>query len=102
MEILKQVGELEIAKEYETSLQIVIDLLDEIVLVLGDENITFEKYSKILKMGFTQSNLGTIPATADQVIVGDIDRSRSHKVKIAFLIGLNDGSFPSTQKDEGF
>lgn len=102
IETLKQDGELEIAKEYETSLQIVMDLLDEIVLVLGDENITFERYSKILKMGFTQSNLGTIPATADQVIVGDIDRSRSHKVKIAFLIGLNDGSFPSTQKDEGF
>lgn len=39
-------------------------------------------------MGFNQSDLGTIPATADQVIVGDVDRSRSHKVKAVFIIGL--------------
>ncbi len=53
-------------------------------------------------MGFNQSDLGTIPATADQVIVGDVDRSRSHKVKAVFIIGLNDGSFQVYKKDEGF
>ena len=102
IEELKQNNELEIAKQYELSIKIVTDLFDEIVLVLGNKNITFDRYAKILKMGFNQSDLGTIPATADQVIVGDVDRSRSHKVKAVFIIGLNDGSFPSIQKDEGF
>ena len=99
---MKQNNELEIAKQYELSIKILTDLFDEIVLVLGNKNITFDRYAKILKMGFNQSDLGTIPATADQVIVGDVDRSRSHKVKAVFIIGLNDGSFPSIQKDEGF
>ena len=58
-----------IQREYETSFQILMDLLDEIVLVLGDETITFERYAKILKMGLNQTDLGTIPATLDQVIV---------------------------------
>ena len=102
IEELKQNNELEIAKQYELSIKILTDLFDEIVLVLGNKNITFDRYAKILKMGFNQSDLGTIPATADQVIVGDVDRSRSHKVKAVFIIGLNDGSFPSIQKDEGF
>ena len=102
IEELKQNNELEIAKQYELSIKILTDLFDEIVLVLGNKNITFDRYAKILKMGFNQSNLVTIPATADQVIVGDVDRSRSHKVKAVFIIGLNDGSFPSIQKDEGF
>ena len=102
IEELKQNNELEIAKQYELSIKILTDLFDEIVLVLGSKNITFDRYAKILKMGFNQSDLGTIPATADQVIVGDVDRSRSHKVKAVFIIGLNDGSFPSIQKDEGF
>ena len=31
-----------------------------------------------------------------------MDRSRSHKVKTVFLIGLNDGSFPVLNKEEGF
>lgn len=33
---------------------------------------------------------------------GDVDRSRSHTVKIIFIVGLNDGSFPSVNNDEGF
>ena len=102
IQYLKEINELEKAKEYEKSFEIFIQLLDEIVLVLGEQNITFEKYAKILKMGFTQSHLGVIPEAADQVIVGDVDRSRSHKIKVSFLIGLNDGIFPAIQKDEGF
>ena len=48
-------------------------------------------------MGF-----GKLPASFDQVTVGDVDRSRSHTVKVIFIIGLNDGSFPSVKNDEGF
>ena len=33
----------------------------------------------------------------DQVILGDVDRSRSHKVNTVFIIGVNDGSFPSVK-----
>ena len=77
-------------------------VLKELIHILGEEQITFERYSKILKMGFESSHLGAIPGTADQVIMGDTDRSRSHKVKAVFIIGLNDGSFPSNHKDEVF
>ena len=38
----------------------------------------------------------------DEVTVGDVDRSRSHKIKAVFIIGLNDGMFPSINKAEGF
>ena len=47
-------------------------------------------------------NFGKIPTTSDQVIMGDVDRSRSHKVKAIFIIGINDGVFPSVHRDEGF
>ena len=64
--------------------------------------MTIDQYSKILKIGLKNSGLGKIPGTQDQVILGDVDRSRSHKVNTVFIIGLNDGSFPSINKDEGF
>ena len=57
---------------------------------------------KLLKIGLGNSDLGRIPGTQDQVIFGDIDRSRSHKVKACFIIGLNDGMFPSVNKNEGY
>lgn len=72
------------------------------VLVFGKDKTTIDQYSKILKIGLKNSELGKIPGTQDQVTFGDVDRSRSHKVKTVFIIGLNDGSFPSVNKDEGF
>lgn len=99
---LEDIGELELAGLYKTSWDILIDVLDEIVLVLNEDKITFEEYAKVLKVGLQNSGLGSIPMTFDQIIVGDVDRSRTHKVKAVFIIGLNDGVFPSVNRDEGF
>ncbi len=102
IEELEKVGQVDLVKEYQSSLQTILDILDEIVLVFSDDKMTIDKYAQILKVGFKNSNLTKIPGTQDQVIMGDVDRSRSHKVKAIFIIGLNDGEFPSVHKDEGF
>ena len=100
-EILKEEGKIDLANTYDTSWNILMKILDEMVLVVGKENISFEKYAALLKVGLNHSSLGKIPATQDEVTVGDIDRSRSSKKKIVFVIGLNDGVFPSVNKNEG-
>lgn len=102
IEKLEEKGFIEIANEYESSFKVLIELFDEIVLVFGEEKTTFDKYMSILKIGLKNTGLGKIPATQDQVIVGDVNRSRSHKVRAVFIIGINDGEFPSIYKDEGF
>lgn len=102
IEALEAIGQIDLANEYESSLQTILDILDEIVLVFKDDKITIDKYAQILKVGFKNSSLTKIPGTQDQVILGDVDRSRSHKVRAIFIIGLNDGQFPSVHKDEGF
>ena len=99
---LEDMGEIEKAKEYETSFGLIVDILDEIVSILGDKKVSFDKYADILKIGLGSTGLGRIPGTQDQVVVGDVDRSRSHKVRTVFVIGLNDGMFPSVNKNEGF
>ena len=106
--ITKKVQELEeksmidLANEYIASYKVILSLFDEIVLVLGEDKITLDQYRKVFQIGLKNSELGKIPGTQDQVTFGDIDRSRSHKVKVVFMIGLNDGSFPSVNKEEGF
>ena len=102
IEKLEEKGFIEIANEYESSFKVLIELFDEIVLVFGEEKTNFDKYMSILKIGLKNTGLGKIPATQDQVIVGDVNRSRSHKVRAVFIIGINDGEFPSIYKDEGF
>lgn len=99
---LKEENLLDLAKEYEESYKIIINILDEINLIFGKEKITIDKFIKLLKIGLKNSELGKIPASQDQVIVGDTDRSRSRKTKVIFIIGLNDGVFPSINKNQGF
>ena len=102
IEKLEENNLIDLASEYKTSYKTILDILDEIIVIFNKEKMTLDEYSKILKIGLKNSGLGKIPGTQDQVIFGDVDRSRSHKVNTVFIIGLNDGVFPSVNKDEGF
>ena len=99
---LENKNNFELAKEYKISYEIIINIFDEISNIFNDEEFTLDNFYKIFKIGLKNSSLGKIPASQDGVTVGDTERSRTHKVKAIFIIGLNDGSFPSVNKDEGF
>ncbi len=99
---IKQINDIDIVNEYNTSYKLVVQLFDEIVLLFGKEKITFEKYKNLLQVGLNSSELGKIPAMQDGVIFGDISRSRNTDVKIEFMIGVNDSKIPSNNKEEGY
>lgn len=99
---LKLYGNIEISDEYNTSYKLLISILDDLNRVFKDEKITFEKYKELLEVGLNSCKLGKIPATQDQIVFGDTERTRSNKLKILFVIGINDGCFPQVNKQEGF
>lgn len=99
---IKSYGIQEIADEYNTSYKILINVFDELVLLFEDEKVTFDRYKELLQIGIKNSELGILPSTQDQVILGDTNRSRSRKTKILFVIGINDGAFPASSREEGF
>lgn len=102
IEILEQANEFVLSEEYKQSWEILIELFDELSMIFGEEKITFEKYKELLKVGLTYSDLGKIPTTIDQVLFADVDRSKPKNQKIVFVLGLNDGIYPSVNKNEGF
>ncbi len=87
------------AKEYEQIYRAVLELLEEIYELLGDEVISAGDYLELLESGFAEIRLGTLPQEVDRVLVGDIERTRMHEVKVLFFLGVNDGNIPrSTEK----
>ena len=82
------------AKEYAQIYAKVMDLLDQMVGLLGDEKISPEEYMDILDAGFGEIEVGTIPQNVDRVLVGDIERTRLSEVKYLFFIGINDSVIP--------
>ncbi|MCT4632244.1 MAG: helicase-exonuclease AddAB subunit AddB [Firmicutes bacterium] len=79
----------------------IIDTLDQIVEILGDEKISLKEYVNVLEMGLQSIELGVIPSTLDEILVGSIDRSKSHDIKALFVLGMNDGVIPSNHQEAG-
>ena len=71
-------------KEYSQIYGIVMELLDKIVEVLGEEKMTLAEYQEILEAGFAEASVGIIPPTADQVLIGDNERSRLKDIRVLF------------------
>lgn len=82
------------AKEYAQIYRLVLELLEQIVSLLGTEMLTIKEFADILDAGFAEIKVGTIPQTVDKVILGDIERTRLCEVKVLFLVGVNDGIIP--------
>lgn len=101
-EKLEQAGRKDVANKYKSSWNILMQIFDEIVLIFSQDKMSFKQYKNILKVGLEFSSLGEIPQVIDQVIIGDTDRSRNHKAKVVFILGLNDGVFPAVNSGEGF
>ncbi|MEG1945940.1 MAG: PD-(D/E)XK nuclease family protein [Lachnospiraceae bacterium] len=94
-------GENTLAKEYAQIYKIVMDLLDKMVGLLGEEEMTIREYREILEAGLEASTVGIIPPGYDRVVFGDIERSRLTNVKILFLAGVNDGMIPKASEHGG-
>lgn len=98
----KSLDLIELQTEQEMTWNILINVLDELVSIFKGEKITFENYNKLFQIGLNASDLGKIPQTQDQVIVGDVLRSKESNVKVVFVLGVNDGIYPGVNKEEGF
>lgn len=83
-----------LAQEYAQIYKIVMDLLDKVSSLLGEEQMTIREYGDILDAGFSAAKVGSIPPGQDRVTMGDIERSRLSHVKILFFVGVNDGIVP--------
>lgn len=81
-------------REYSQIYKSVIDLFDKFVTLLGDEKVTLTEYKNMLDAGLEEIKVSIIPPTLDQVVIGDIKRTRLGDVKHIFIIGAVDGIIP--------
>lgn len=94
-------GETALAGEYAQIYRVVMDLLDKMVELLGEEKMTVREYREILEAGMEAAAIGIIPPGYDRVVLGDIERSRLSDIKVLFFAGVNDGLIPKALEHGG-
>lgn len=90
------------ATEYKAVFNKIMDALDEMDAAMGEDTATPALFCEILQTGLSEYEIGLIPALQDGVLCGDIARIRGYDVRALFVIGMNDGMFPSPPHENGF
>ena len=55
----------------------------------------------MLDAGFAEMRIGLIPPGEDQVVIGDIERTRLKTIRVLFFAGINEGVIPKPVKAGG-
>ena len=83
--LFKQHGDRAMEKEYAQIYGIVMNLLDKMVSILGEEKVSAEEYRQLL----------------DQVLVGDMESPRLKDIRALFFVGVNEGCIPKNTESGG-
>ncbi|SFP44587.1 helicase-exonuclease AddAB subunit AddB [Salibacterium halotolerans] len=89
------------AGEHDQVWNAVMDLLDQMVEMAGEENVTFDTFYQMMETGFHSMSFAIVPPAVDQVTAADMERSRVGDVRVCFILGVNEGILPATFEEEG-
>jgi len=70
-------------------------LLDNLALAFPREPLPLRNWMHILEAGLAGLTVGVIPPVLDEVLIGAIDRARNPDLKLALVLGVNEGIFPA-------
>lgn len=101
IEVQRMKNNLEYVNENTQIWNTIMEVFDQLVEILDDKTISIKDYIKVLESGLVNIEIGIIPPTMDQVLVGNLERSKSQDIKAQFVIGVNDGLLPSNFIDGG-
>ncbi len=94
-------GQADLALSYAQVYGKTMRIFDQLVEILGDEPVSIADYRALLLAGLSRSMIGLIPPGTDEVMIGDMLRSRFGIVKALFFVGMNDGLVPPAPKEGG-
>ncbi|MBR3593983.1 MAG: PD-(D/E)XK nuclease family protein [Clostridia bacterium] len=89
------------AEQNRQSYGAVAEILDSLVGALGDENVSLKTFCEYLTLSLSSVTVGTIPQMLDEISFGSADRIMPREPKVTFMLGMNQGVFPSSAAVSG-
>ncbi|MCH3954168.1 MAG: PD-(D/E)XK nuclease family protein [Eubacterium sp.] len=79
----------------------IVGLLDQIDALAGDDEFQPDLFIELLTAGLQQVEIGVLPSTADDLVMGTMQRTRTASVRALIVMGANEGVLPEGPKDDG-
>lgn len=93
--------QLDNASEHDQAWNRWVNVLDQFVIMFGDQQLSIEEAAQILDEGYDTLQFSKIPPSVDEVTVATVEFSRFDNKKVVFVIGVNDGVYPMRMDYEG-
>ncbi len=91
----------ELAEETAHIWESIADILNQMYEIMGEESFDAEMFRDIFVTGLGQVEIGLLPPTEDGLVLGNIQRSRSGRIKALVVIGANEGILPQEKPTQG-
>ena len=101
VEIIKSAETQNLADSYTRVWDLFCDTLEEMEHILKNTVLAAAKFTELLEIMLETLDMGDIPQTLDQVLVGDASLVRPNSPAVVFAIGMNDGVFPMIPESTG-
>ena len=92
----EEAGYLTAAEETAQVWGLVMDVLDQFVEIVGEETILADRFGEIFRAGLESIEVGLLPPSADGLMMGTMQRTRSGQVKAMLILGANEGLLPAS------
>ena len=97
---LENSGLNELATEQEQVWDILMEILDELAMSLGDRAVSVKRFLELFEIVVSSKSLGKLPDGYDEVSICSADRMLTNSARVVFLVGMNTGVFP-LQRSQG-
>lgn len=94
-------GRIALAKEQNDIWDLLMQILEQLASVYGDEVSTIQNYKNLFSAVVSVSTLGEIPQALDEITIGSADRIRLASPKVVFVAGCEEGVFPAGSTSTG-
>ena len=97
----RQQGEEEKAAAWQEAGEAVREFLQSLAEIFGESRFSRAELTDMLKAGLARLTVGKLPRSSDQIVIGDVERSRFGAVRHLIFLGLNADLMPKPRGGGG-
>ncbi len=97
----KAEGARALAAELSQLPRVLCDVLDALVSACGEEEVSAAEFTALLRLVLSETDIGRIPTSLDEITVYDAQAGGYTEVKYAYIMGACEGVFPARVEDDG-
>lgn len=88
------------AQTYAQMWNTLMTMFSQIDAIMGDVPMGQKEFCTLLEEGLSGYRIGVLPGSRDQIVLGDLVRTRLNRCRVLFLLGCSEGVFPPARCDD--